>query len=131
MRGFLNRLLAKGILITTDDLVIREHLRRAQDTGLHTNGFLLNYEVPVLQSLLTEECFDHLLNPADLFSGVDPRLRQCISHARTFANRVWHTIKQTELSWQEKLPLSDLNKEHRLLGHGDALVVGFEEVIGD
>jgi hypothetical protein len=106
-------------------------LRGSKYVGLHLDGVLINDEVPVLHSLLVEESFDHLLNPANFLSGVNSSLCEGISHTSSFTYRVWDTVKQTKLSGQEELLLSNFDEEHGLLNLSYPLVVSAQEVLSN
>ena len=96
---------------------------------LKTNRYLLNVEVPVLDRLLFEKQIAHFLDFSHLVFRVDPSLSQGVSHACTFADAVWYSIKHAELWWKVIVLVGDLHEEKWLLESFDLLIVDGREVL--
>ena len=131
MDCLLNGKLPENVLVTVNDLIVREDLRSAKNVGLHLDGNLLDAEVPVLDRFLVEELLAHLLDLVHLVLGSDPRHGESISHSGSLAHTFWYSVEHAELRWQVVVLVGDLDEEERLLEVCDLLVVDLREVLGD
>jgi hypothetical protein len=78
--------LAQSIVITLHDLLVRDHLRCCKNLCLHSNRVSFHLDRPVFDSFLVEQSGDHLGDPFQFFSWVDPCMSQGISHTSTFSD---------------------------------------------
>ena len=90
MHGLLDGQLSEDLLITVNDLVLREDKRLPKNVRRESDWLLFDLETPVLGCLHLLKLHRHAADLLVTLLGADLGLHQRVAHVGTLADALWH-----------------------------------------